>query len=108
MEPEDGAPFDGEDADFRLAWRSSYTLRPDECYLITVRYTHEGAEVNLPVCVQETYWWVDKGLYLQADQETDRLYYWSVRIARRGTDDDGDEVFVPLSPPSEEWTFYWR
>ena len=107
LEPEDGAPF-GEGADFRLSWRSTHTLKPDECYLVTIRYTHDGAEVGLPVCVQQTFWWVDDALYLQADQETGRVYYWSVRVVRKETDADGKEAFTPLGPPSEERSFYWR
>lgn len=75
---------------------------------MTVRYTNNGAEVGLPVCVQDTFWWVDKALYLQADQETDRVYYWSVRVVRKEMDADGNETFVPLSPSTEEWSFYWR
>jgi hypothetical protein len=76
--------------------------------LVSVRYTHSGAEVNLPVCVQATQWWVDKALYLQADQETDRVYFWDVRTVRKETDAEGNETYVPLGPPSEEWSFYWR
>jgi hypothetical protein len=51
---------------------------------------------------------MDKALYLQADQETDRVYYWSVQVVRKGIDEDGDESFVPLSMSSEERSFYWR
>jgi hypothetical protein len=47
-------------------------------------------------------------LYGEADQETNRVYYWSVRVVRMGTDDEGREIYVPLSPPSEERRFYWR
>ncbi len=107
LEPDAGAPFAENDI-FRLAWRSSHTLKPDECYLVTIRYTHQGSEVRLPVCVQETFWWVDKALYLQADQETDRVYYWTVQVVKKGIDEDGDEIFVPLSMPSTESSFYWR
>jgi RNA polymerase subunit RPABC4/transcription elongation factor Spt4 len=107
LEPEDEAPFAESDI-FRLAWRSSHTLKPDECYLVMVRYTHDGGQINLPVCVQETYWWVDRALYLQADQETQRVYFWNVRLARKETDADGNQTFLPLSPASDEWSFYWR
>jgi hypothetical protein len=73
-----------------------------------VRYTHEGSAATLQTCVQQTSWWVDDSLYGQADQETDRVYYWQVRVVSKGMDDAGQEVYVPLSPPSEEWRFYWR
>jgi hypothetical protein len=107
VEPEDRAPF-GESDIFRLAWRSSHTLNPDECYLVEVRYTRDGGEVKVPACVQQTYWWVDRALYGQADQNTGRVYYWTVRLAQKQTDASGNETFVPLGPASEEWSFYWR
>jgi hypothetical protein len=73
-----------------------------------VRYTSGGTEIILPKHVQETHWYVDSALYLQADQETDRVHYWSVRIVRKETDSEGNDVIVPLGPSSEEWTFYWN
>jgi hypothetical protein len=36
------------------------------------------------------------------------LYSWSVLVARKGTDAEGNESYEPLSPASEEWTFYWK
>ncbi len=107
MEPEDGAPF-GERDVFKLGWQSTHTLKRDECYLLRLRYTHEGDSVTLEVCVQEASWWVDQSLYLEADQETDRVYYWSVWIARKGTDAEGNEIYLPLGPASLERRFYWR
>lgn len=107
IEPEDGAPH-GQGSIFRLGWQSSHTLKRDECYLVNLRYTHAGAPVIVQVCVQQTSWWVDESLYGQADQETDRVYFWSVQVARKSTDAEGKEAYVPLSPASEEWRFYWR
>jgi len=107
LTPEDGSSY-GEGAIIRLAWQSFYTLSPDECYLLTVSYVQGGARVDLPVCVQETQWWVDDGLYLQADQETGRAYHWSVRVVRKDVNEDGSVSYVSLGPSSEEWTFYWR
>lgn len=60
------------------------------------------------MCLTEAQWWVDVGLYLQADQETDRAYHWSVRVVRREVDADDSVRYVPLGPASEEWTFHWR
>jgi hypothetical protein len=107
-EPEDGALFSGEGAVIKLAWRSGYTLARDECFLVTLRWTEGGAPAENQVCVQETYWYVDELLHLRADQETERIYYWSVRLARRTTDGDGVVQFVPFSPPSAERSFYWK
>jgi hypothetical protein len=45
---------------------------------------------------------------MQADQETDRIYYWRVRLVRKVTDAEGTEDYVPISEDSEEWSFYWR
>ena len=107
IEPENGSPHSQGDT-FRLGWQSSYTLKPDECYLITVRYTHQGNAGATQICVQETSWYVDKGLYGLADQETGRIYYWNVRLARKSVDADGKETYTPFSLPSEEWIFYWQ
>jgi hypothetical protein len=106
--PKDGEPFDGIRATIKLAWQSSHTLLPDEFYEVTLRYVHLGGDVLMPVQVQETFWFVDKQLYLQADKETDRVYHWSVRVVRKETDSDGNELVSPLSPVSEEWSFFWR
>ena len=107
-EPEDGAPYDGATAKIKLGWTSSYTLSPDEYYEVSVRYTHLGGEVILPVRVQQPYWFMDRSLYLQADQETDRVYYWKVHLVREETDANGEEEYVPFSLESEEWSVYWR
>lgn len=107
-EPEDGAPYSGSDTFIRLGWRSGHTLKPDEYFEVRVRYTNSGSPVVLPVQVQETFWWVDKALYLQADQETERIYRWSVRLVRKVTTDGGEEEYEAISPASEEWSFYWK
>jgi hypothetical protein len=60
------------------------------------------------MCLQETQWWVDDGLYLQADQETDRADHWRVRVVREESDEDGNVSYVPLGPASQERTFHWR
>lgn len=108
VEPENGALFGGEGAVIKLAWRSSHTLARDECFLVNLRWTEGGALVANQVCVQQTYWYVDKQLYLRADQETERIYYWSVRLARRTANADGVTEFVPFSAPGEERSFYWK
>jgi hypothetical protein len=62
--------------------------------------------------VQRTFWWVDKSLYLEADQSTDldldRVYYWRVVVVRETEDSEGNVQRNPLSPSSEEWSFHWR
>lgn len=106
-EPQDGSTY-GSNAIFRLAWQSSHTLKTAECFLLTVSYVRNGSQVDLPMCVQESQWWVDEGLYLQADQETGRAYHWQVAVVRREVDEDGNVSYVPLGPSSQRWTFYWR
>lgn len=108
VEPEDGTSFRGEKAFIKLVWTSSYVLKPDECYLVMLHWTEKGVPASTQVCIQGTFWFVDESLYLRADQTTDRLYYWSVRLVQKGTDAEGNESFVPLSPSSEEWIFHWR
>jgi hypothetical protein len=108
LEPENKSSH-GADDTFRLFWGSDYTLKPDECYLVMVRWTQQGNAAATQICVQETQWYVQKeGLYGLADQETGQAYYWSVRLARKGVDAGGKETFTPFSPPSEEWVFYWQ
>jgi hypothetical protein len=106
--PEDGGVFGGESAAIGLTWQSSHSLQADEYYLVTLRYTHEGAEARLPVYVQATEWFVDDSLYLEADQETERLYRWTVRIVRQQAGAGSEAEYVPISPVSEERAFYWR
>lgn len=108
VEPEDGAVFTGEDAVIKLAWRSGHTLARDECFLVELRWTEGGAPAQSQVCVQQTYWHMDKLLHLRADQETERIYYWTVRLARGEPGAEGETEFVLLSPPSEERSFYWK
>jgi RNA polymerase subunit RPABC4/transcription elongation factor Spt4 len=107
VEPEDGETH-GESSIFRLAWRGNHTLKPDEFYEVTLRWTEGGAPASDQKHLQQTFWFVDQALFLRADQETDRIYYWSVRVVRKGTDAEGNAAFSPLSPSSEEWSFYWR
>lgn len=108
VEPEDGSSFDGDKAIIRLGWNSNHTLGRDDCYLVTVRWTQGGAPASTQSCLQETMLFVDKALYLQADQETGRTYRWSARVARKTSGADGAGGYVPLSPPSEEWSFSWK
>jgi hypothetical protein len=108
VQPEDAAPFDGDNAIIKLAWSSSHTLRQDECYRVTLRWTEGGAPASTDACVQETSWFVPETLYLRADQETDRVYYWSVQVVQPQTDADGNATYVPLSVSSEERSFYWK
>jgi hypothetical protein len=107
VEPEDGSSKSEGDR-FRLAWDISHTLKPDEFFELTVRWTEGGSPAASSYYVQETFWWVSDELYLRADQETDRVYFWSVRLVRKGVDAEGNEVYTPLSPSSEEWSFHWR
>lgn len=106
--PEDGGVFRGGTAAIGLTWQSSHTLQADEYYLVSLRYTHEGAEARVPVYVQAAEWFVDDALYLEADQETERLYRWTVRIVRRQSGTGSGAEYAPISPVSEERSFYWR
>jgi RNA polymerase subunit RPABC4/transcription elongation factor Spt4 len=108
ISPEDGSTFRGPNAAIGLTWRSSHTLQADEYYLVTLRYSHNGAEVRLPVYVRTSEWFVDDALHLEADQETGRLYRWSVRLVRLRSGSGADAEYEMLSPPSEELTFYWQ
>ena len=108
VEPEDEAPYDGARSIIKLGWQSSHTLESDECYLVRVRWTEGGAPAGTEVCVQALQWFVAGELYLRADQETERVYFWGVRVVRQETDEEGEVTYTPLSPLSEERSFYWR
>jgi hypothetical protein len=106
--PEDRTTFNGANANFKLTWTTGYSLAPDQWFEITLRYSHLGIEVLLPVYVQAWEWFVDKGLYLQADQETGRAYHWRVRAVQKVTDSAGQNTYVPLSPAGDERVFFWK
>jgi hypothetical protein len=108
VEPEEGASFVGHKAIIKLAWSSSHVLAPDECYLVLLHWTEEGAPSGTQVCVQRTFWYMDQTLYLRADQVTERVYEWSVRLVRKEVDAEGNETLIPLGPASEEMFFHWR
>jgi RNA polymerase subunit RPABC4/transcription elongation factor Spt4 len=109
LQPEDNAPFfNGERANITLVWAGSHSLRADECFLVTLRWTERGAPANNLICVRQTSWFVPNALYLRADQETERKYSWSVRVARQSTGSNGSLSYIPLSAPSVEWSFYWK
>jgi len=106
-EPENEASFHGANAIIKLTWDGAYTLSPNDYYEVTLTYTRERVSTALPTRVQDTHWFVTGELFLQADQETNRRYDWSVRIVRRTTDAAGNEVYLPLSQPSAERSFFW-
>ena len=106
--PEDGVSFTGANAVIRLAWQGTLPLAAGQCFLLTVGYVRGGSPVELAMCLRDTQWWADSGLYLQADQETGREYRWWVRVAREELDESGNTRYVPLGPASSERTFYWR
>lgn len=108
VRPEKGALFSGESANIELGWLSNHTLKPNEYFVVHVRWTENGAPNFTEASVQGTTWFVSKLLYLRADLETERRYYWSVYLARKESDAEGNEIFVPLSPSSEERFFYWK
>jgi hypothetical protein len=106
--PESGDAFNGANAYIRLGWRSNHTLADDEYFEVRLEYVSGRTETILPVYVQQTHWFVDKALHLQADQETGREYSWSVRVVRKVAGVEGSDVLTPLGPSSQEWTFYWN
>jgi hypothetical protein len=111
IKPEDLATFSGPDTPIELAWTSSHTLDADECYLVTLSWSQGGSRALTQTCTQGTSWQVHEvkpTLHGLADQSTDRLYTWSVRLARFENDADGNQITVPIGAPSEERSFYWR
>lgn len=91
-----------------MAWAGNHTLKPDEYYVVHVGWTENGAPNFTEVSLQTTSWYVSELLWLRADQETGRAYYWHVYLARKETGDNGQDILVPISPPSKERSFYWN
>ncbi|MFC2031177.1 zinc-ribbon domain-containing protein [Chloroflexota bacterium] len=106
--PKDGDPFTGESAIIKLIWESSHFLLPSQYYEVQLSWTENGAPAVDPKHVQESFLFVDKALHLRADLATDRAYQWSVRIVRKEKDAQGNDVYVPISPASEERSFVWQ
>ena len=106
--PETGVVYEGEDTSIELTWRSSHTLVSDEYFEVMIRYVSGGATVSAPVYVQRPSWFVSKMLHGKADQESERIYTWSVRLVRKRTADDGTDTYLPISAWSEERTFHWK
>jgi len=106
--PESGVVYEGEGTSIELTWRSSHTLASDEYFEVMIRYVSGGATVSSPVYVQRPSWFVSKLLHGKADQESERLYTWSVRLVRKHTADDGTDEFTSISGWSEERAFHWK
>lgn len=107
VSPEDGTSYNGAGAIIELAWSSNHTPTATEYFEVTVRYSQAGVEVRLPVYIQTTSWFASTSLLGRADQESGRRHTWSVRVVRQETGSDGEPTYVPLSPASQERTFYW-
>jgi len=106
--PEAGTGYEGEDTSIELTWRSSHALASDEYFEVMIRYVAGGATVSAPVYVQRPAWFVSKMLHGKADQESERMYTWSVRLVRKRTADDGTDEYTSISGWSEERAFQWK
>lgn len=106
--PENGTTFNGSSEKIRLTWSSPYNPTSPDWFEVTVRYTHLSQEVKALVYVQTAYWFVDPPMFGLADQLSGRMYQWSVRLVRQTTNSSGNQIYVPTSPSSAEWAFYWK
>jgi hypothetical protein len=82
---------------------------PDDAYYVpTVPYSHLGEIwADETPWLKDVTWRLSDHVYLLALSDNG-VYRWSVQVMRRtGFDARGRPVGVPLSAPSEVWTFHW-
>ncbi len=108
ISPKNESRFSGEGTSIELRWEPVGLLAEAEWYGVSLRYRHYGQEQDAGAWVKEPKWLVPRELAGQAD-EPDRVYEWDVVVVRHvGTNPDGSNKGLELSPRSPTWIFYWR
>jgi protein phosphatase len=105
--PADGQTFSGPDAEIVLEWDWPAELGPDQYYLVTIDYPHDGATWQEVQWVTEPRFQVPAYLYTLLSG--DRQCEWRVGVMQQtGTQEDGTPVGESLGPPSETRIFVWH
>ncbi len=105
--PGDGASYEGNNAQIELQWQNKDYLPASAVYRVTLQWDNKGAPMTHPVDTLATSIRAPLWLWGEADQPA-RRYTWSVQILQLTTDGKGGVRVIPLSPPSERRTFYWK
>jgi hypothetical protein len=90
-----------------LQWQNKDYLPVGAVYRVTFQWINKGAPMihhqdTTATSIRAPLW-----LWGEADQPA-RQYFWSVQIVQLTTDGKGGERVIPLNPPSEKRTFYWK
>ncbi len=108
LSPGDQSPYSGADAFIELVWASADGIPPGAGYRVSIRWTEQGAPMEYLVPITTaTSIRMPAWLFGKADQPA-RQYFWSVRVVRPGTDGQGNEKDVLLSPSSPTRVLYWN
>jgi hypothetical protein len=105
LEPPDGQVF-GAAGPGVLRWQWAGSLGPEQYFVVTIAYPHNGAIWYDVHWVQETAF--QPPAYLKDLITGDRRCTWQVVVMRKtGVDERGWNVGEPVSRPSAQWSFVW-
>jgi LysM repeat protein len=107
VNPGDGSSYDGQNAQIELQWQNKEYLPTGAIYRVTVQWLNKGAMMTDRQDTTATSIRAPLWLWGEADQPG-RQYTWSVQMVQLATDGKGGERIIPLNPPSEKRTFYWK
>jgi LysM repeat protein len=103
--PLDGEYFSLEDAAVVLQWSSVGALRANEAYQITVINVTTGEVVLVDEVVDTSYLLPDT---LRPSGTSPEIFRWYVvSVAQIGTDEEGNPIWIPGGPASNERVFSW-
>ncbi len=106
ISPADGEEFGGSGARIQLDWEPVGILADDEWYSVSLSYVNRNGEVVREVVA----WAKNEDIPLRVGEELydvlgrDRVVTWAITVVS-GVPGVGTEL--PISPPSEGWTFRW-
>ena len=92
-----------------LQWKPALDLPDDAYYVPTVLFTRQGETwIDDTPWLRDVTWTLSEHAYLPQVSD-DGVFRWSVQLMRKtGVDPvTGRAEGVPLSAPSQEWTFRW-
>lgn len=106
--PQDGQVFSERDL-ITLRWQPVGQLAPNEYYVPTVAYLHQGETwYDETPWVKETVWTLSDHRYLM-DLSDDGQFRWAVRVMRRtGISEEGRPEGTVASPLSDVRTLIWK
>jgi LysM repeat protein len=107
INPGDGSSYEGQGAQIELQWQNKDYLPTGAIYRVTLQWLNKGTMMTDRQDTTATSIRAPLWLWGEADQPG-RQYTWSVQMVQLATDGKGGERIIPLNPPSEKRTFYWK